>query len=103
MYPNNNNNNNNNNNKRKKRIKIQKWGTYGKDGERQRGRGERIFILFFLLFASFLYLHKSDRRFLLEQKAKLIHATKATRGHQNLGFSSNFKRYGIFLLVLFLT
>ena len=69
--------------------------------ETERAWREDFYFIFFL-FASFLDLHKSDRRFLLEQKAKLIHTTRAKRGHQNLGFSSNSKRYGIFLLVLFL-
>ena len=49
---------------------------------------EYIF-LFFLTFVSFSDLQKSDRRFSSELKAKLIYATRATYGHQNLGVSSN--------------
>ena len=41
---------------------------------------------------SLSYLQKSDRRFSSEQKAKLIHASQATRGYQNLRVSSNFMR-----------
>ena len=54
----------------------------------------QIEILFFvfLLFVSLLDLWKSYHRFLSEQKAKLIYATRATRGYQNLSVSSNFKR-----------
>ena len=47
---------------------------------------------FFLLFASFLDLRKLDRRFSSGLKAKLIYATRAARGHQNLGVSSNSTR-----------
>ena len=51
---------------------------------------EEIFLfLFFLLFASFSDLRKSDRRFSSELKTKLIYAMRATRGHQNLGVSTN--------------
>ena len=72
--------------------------------ERERERiKERFYFLFFLLFVSFSDLWKLDRRFSLRLKAKLIHATKATRGYQNLGVSSNSMRYGIFPLVLFLS
>ena len=53
--------------------------------------GERIYFFTFL-FSSFSDLRKLDRRFSSEQKAKLIHATRATRGHQNLGVSSNSTR-----------
>ena len=42
-------------------------------------------IFYFFLFASFSDLRKSDRRFSSGLKAKLIHGTRATRGHQNLG------------------
>ena len=62
--------------------------------------GERKIIFFF--FASFSDLRKSNSRFSSGLKAKLIHATRATRVHQNLGVSSNSTRYEIFLLVLFL-
>ena len=47
---------------------------------------------FFLLFVSFSDLQKSDRKFSSGLKAKLIYATRATRGHQNLGVSSNSMR-----------
>ena len=57
---------------------------------RQGGREVRE-SFFFLLFVSFSDLRKSDRRFLLKQKAKLIHAMRATRGHQNLSVLSNSK------------
>ena len=63
---------------------------FGADGER-RG-GEIFYFLFFILFAIFSDLRKSDRRFSSGMKAKLIHATRATRGHQNLGVSSNSTR-----------
>ena len=52
---------------------------------------EFLFLLF-LLFVSFSYLRKSDRRFLSRLKAKLIHAARATRGYQSLGVSSNSTR-----------
>ena len=55
---------------------------------RERG-GENFF---FLTFVSLSDLRKSDRRFSSGLKAKLIHATRATRGHQNLGVSSNSTR-----------
>ena len=65
-------------------------------------RGEReILFLFFFFLHFFLRSMKSDRRFSSGLKAKLIYAMRATRGHQNLGVSSNSMRYGIFLLVLF--
>ena len=49
---------------------------------------ERFLFLFF--FSSpFLDLRKSQRRFSSGLKAKLIHAARAMRGHQNLGVSSN--------------
>ena len=59
-------------------------------GERERLRD--IFYLFISLFISFSDLWKSDRKFSLGLKAKLIHATRATRGHQNLGVSLNSTR-----------
>ena len=65
-------------------------------------RRERGFLfLFFLLFVSFLDLRKLDRRFFSEHKVKLDYATRATRRYQYLSLFSNFKRYEIFLLVLF--
>ena len=51
-----------------------------------------FYFLFFLIFASFLDLLKSDRRISSELKAKLIHAARATCGYQNLGVSSNSMR-----------
>ena len=51
---------------------------------------EKCFIFF--LFASFSDLRKSDRNFSLGLKTKLIYAMRATRGHQNLGVSSNSTR-----------
>ena len=53
-------------------------------------RGGEDFIFFiFLLFASFLDLRKSDRRFSSGLKAKLIYVMRATRGHQKVGVSTN--------------
>ena len=37
-------------------------------------------------------LRKLDRRFSLEQKEKLVYATRATHGHQKLSVSLNFTR-----------
>ena len=65
----------------------------GGDGERGRGEreAEEIFLIFllFLLFTSFSDLRKSDRRFSSGQKAKLIYAMRATRGHQKVGVLTN--------------
>ena len=61
----------------------------GVNGERER---RRFLFLFFLLFPSLLDLRKSDRRFLLEQKAKLVYVTRATREHRKLSVLSNSKR-----------
>ena len=74
--------------------KIIKRGQNGQDGEGEhRERGEDfIYFLFFLLFASFSDLRKSDRRFLSGLKAKLIYATRAMRGHQKVGVSTNSMR-----------
>ena len=61
--------------------------------ERERGRrgaesvGDKN--IFFSFFASFSDLRKSDRRFSLGLKAKLIYAMRATRGHQKVGVSTN--------------
>ena len=55
--------------------------------ERERLRG--FYYYFISLFVSFSDLWKSDRRFSSGLKAKLIYATRATHGHQNLGVSSN--------------
>ena len=65
-----------------------KWQREGV-GRRERWR-EKYFIFF--LFISFSDLQKLDRRFSSGLKAKLIHTTRATRGHQNLGVSSNSMR-----------
>ena len=74
-----------------KKIKIKRGETDVREGERG-GERERIIFLFFLLFVSFLDLRKSDRRFSLGLKAKLIYVTRATRGRQHLGVSSNSTR-----------
>ena len=74
----------------------------GQRGRREERALEREKYFIFFLFASFSDLRKSDRRFLSRLKEKLIYATRATRGHQNLGVSSNSTRWGIFLLMLFL-
>ena len=57
---------------------------------RERLRG--FYFIFIYLFVSFSDLWKSDRRFSSGLKAKLIHATRATRGYQNLRVSSNSMR-----------
>ena len=64
-----------------------------KNGERKKTykRESDIFIFFFFLFFS-SDLQKLDCRFSSEQKAKLIYATRATHGHQNLGVLSNSTR-----------
>ena len=88
---NNNNNNNNNNNK----IKDKKEKKNNRNGERASGgkrASERDFLIFISLFTSFSDLWKSDRRFSSGLKAKLIYLTRAMRGHQNLGVSSNSTR-----------
>ena len=43
----------------------------------------------------------SDGQISTIRELKLIHTMRATRGYQNLGVSSKSKRYGIFLLGLF--
>ena len=58
----------------------------------ERERVTRFFLFFFLIFASFSDLRKSDRRFLSKKKAKLDYATRATHRYQYLGVLSNFKR-----------
>ena len=58
-------------------------------GERERGRGDFLNFLLFLLFTSFSDLRKSDRRFSSGLKAKLIYAMRATRGHQKVGVLTN--------------
>ena len=64
--------------------------TNKRKGERKRMRDFFFFLI--SLFISFSDLWKSDRRFSLGLKAKLIHTTRATCGHQNLGVSSNSTR-----------
>ena len=90
MYPNNNNKNN-------KRIKTKKKEVKTGEGERE----ERGFFLFFFLCFS-LRSTEIECRFSSE-KAKSVHVSRATCGHQNLSVSSNSKKYRIFLLVLFLS
>ena len=46
------------------------------------------------MFLFFSDLRLSDGQNWSEQEAKLIHASRATRGYQNLGVSSNSTRYG---------
>ena len=90
---NNNNNNNNNNNI----IIIIKWKKINQKGAKRASGGESVrereyYFYFFLLFVSFSDLRKSDGKFLSGLKTKLIYTTRATRGHQNLGVSSNSTR-----------
>ena len=54
-------------------------------GSAERESRERFFFYFFSLFISFSYLRKSDCRFSSGLKAKLIYATRATRGYQKVG------------------
>ena len=64
----------------------------GRERERgHRGRENMIFI-YFSLFVSFSDIQKSDCKFLSGLKAKLIYATRATCGHQNLRVLSNSTR-----------
>ena len=83
VYPNDNNNNN------KKKKNHQKEGRRASGEESALERGRIFLFLFFLLFAYFSYLRKLDRRFSSGLKAKLIYATRATRGHQEVGVSTN--------------
>ena len=75
-------------------IIIIKWKKKSKGGREGVGRRalEREKYFIFFLFVSFLDLRKSDRRFSSRLKAKLIHAMRATRGHKNIGVSSNSTR-----------
>ena len=82
--------NNNKNKKKKIKTKNQKGGEDGQ--ERERLKKERRNFVFFLFFISLSDLRKSDRRFSLEQKAKLVYAMRATHGYQKLSVSSNSKR-----------
>ena len=58
-------------------------------GVKEGGKRRFFIFLLFLFFVSFSDLRKSDRRFSSELKVKLIYATRATRGHQNVGVSIN--------------
>ena len=44
------------------------------------------------------FSRRSNGRIPTVQELKSVHTTRATRGYQNLGVSSNSKRYEIFLL-----
>ena len=80
----------NDNNKMKYIQRKGRWEeTAWRDRERLR---EYIYIFIFLTFISFSNLRKSDRRFSLGLKEKLIYAMRAMRGHQNLGVSLNSMR-----------
>ena len=54
----------------------------------------KLKILKILSFGTFSDLRLSDSQNWSEQKTKLIHASRATRGYQNIGVSSNSTRYG---------
>ena len=57
-------------------------GFVRRERERERDREGDIFIFyFFIFFVSLSDLRKSNRRFSLGLKAKLIHAARATRGY----------------------
>ena len=58
-------------------------------GEKEGGKRRFFIFLLFLLFVSFSDLRKSDRRFSSGLKVKLIYATRATRGYQKVGVSTN--------------
>ena len=60
------------------------------EGVERKRSGERFFNFFLLVYFSDLW--KSDRRFLSEQKVKLVYATRATHRNQYLSLLSNFKR-----------
>ena len=47
-----------------------------------------------LMFWFFSDLRLSDGQNWSEQKVKLIHASRGTRGYQNIGVSSNYTMYG---------
>ena len=64
----------------KKHIKVIRRGREEMVRERERD----FYFLFFLLFAYFSDLRKSGCGILSEQEAKLVYATRATRGYQNL-------------------
>ena len=69
--------------RRRKKKKIR--GRNEQEGEREREREKRVPLLF---------KNYGNRTisFLSEQKAKSIHASRATHGYQNLGVSSNSTR-----------
>ena len=52
------------------------------------------------MFWFFSDLWLSDGQNWLEQKVKLIHASRATRGYQNIGVSSNSTRYGFSICIV---
>ena len=81
---------------------MEKKNQKGAEGVGRRGRWRENLFYFLFFFVSFSDLRKSDSRFLSGLKVKLIYATRATRGYQILGVSSNSTRWRIFLLVLFL-
>ena len=53
-----------------------------------------------LMFWFFSDLRLSDGQNWSEQKVKLIHASRATRGYQNIGVSSNSTRYGLSICIV---
>ena len=69
--------------------KKSKWGR-GKASGEERALERELFYFFFSLL--FFRSTKIGSRFSSGLKAKLIYATRATRGHQNLGVSSNSTR-----------
>ena len=83
--------------KKNKKSKAKSKMVKGKNGRGSVGEGEeniereRERFFFFSSLISKIY-RNWDHRFSLEQEAKFIYATRATRGHQNLGVSSNSTR-----------
>ena len=65
-----------------KKSKKRKGETNRRGRERETKKGS----------TSLYDLRKSDCRFSSKQKVKSVHASRATRGYQNLGVSSNSKR-----------
>ena len=63
----------------------------GGDGEHGEKEGVGDFLFFYYFFSLFFFsdLRKLDRRFSSGLKAKLIYATRATRGHQKVGVLTN--------------
>ena len=76
--------------KKNKRIKSNERGWGGRTWEEN--RRDVLFYFYFLLFVFFSDLRKSDRKFLSEQKAKLVYAARAMYRYQYLSLLSNFKR-----------